>query len=162
MALQSLFIVPWVLLIILCNVCNHHYMLYDVQHEYSWIWNNINACLVQITCDFTLMVLFWNWCTFKFFFYLMWLQIRNFNSNSSILAIIWKLSLECVEGMLFVMCYNMVVLMVDSWFKNLQLIIYFMGLETITHIVTMYDHEVSMPLLMIVYNKLSPIAFVII
>jgi hypothetical protein len=52
--------------------------------------------------------------------------------------------------------------MVDSWFKNLQLIIYFMGLETITHIVTMYDHEVLMPLLMIVYNKLSPIAFVII
>lgn len=70
--------------------------------------------------------------------------------------------LECVEGMLCFMCYNMLVLMVDLWFKNLQLIIYFMGFETFTHIVTMYDHEVSMPLLMIVYNKLTPIAFVII
>jgi phosphate starvation-inducible membrane PsiE len=56
----------------------------------------------------------------------------------------------------------MLVLMVDLWFKNLQLIIYFMGLETITQIVTMYDHEVSMPLLMIIYNKLTPIVFVII
>ncbi len=64
--------------------------------------------------------------------------------------------------MLCFMCYNMLVLMVDLWFKNLQLVIYFMGLETITQIVTIYDHEVSMPLLMIGYNKLTPIAFVII
>jgi len=70
--------------------------------------------------------------------------------------------LECVEGMLFVMCYNMLMLMVDLWFKNLQFLLYFMGLETITHIVTMYDHEVLMPLLMIVYNKLTPITFFII
>ncbi len=142
-------------------MCNHHYMLYDVQHKYSWSWNNFNACLVQITCDSMLMVLFWNWCIFYLFS--IWCDCKL-----KVLTLIhasWQLYenwiLECIKGMLCFMCYNMLVLMVELWFKNLQLIIYFMGFETITQIVTMYDHEVSMPLLMIVYNKLTPIAFVI-
>jgi hypothetical protein len=36
------------------------------------------------------------------------------------------------------------------------------GLDTTTHIATIYDHEVIMPLLMIVYNNLTPNIVVII
>jgi hypothetical protein len=50
----------------------------------------------------------------------------------------------------------MLVLMLDHHFKNLQIIIDFVGLESIVEIVVEYDYKALLPPLLIVYNWLTP------
>jgi hypothetical protein len=45
--------------------------------------------------------------------------------------------------------------MVDLHFKNLQVIIDFVGLELVVEIVAQYDYDVLLSLLLIVYNRLT-------
>jgi hypothetical protein len=50
----------------------------------------------------------------------------------------------------------MLVLMLDHHFKKLQIIIDVVGLESIVEIAIQYDYQVLLPLLLIVYNWLTP------
>jgi hypothetical protein len=51
--------------------------------------------------------------------------------------------------------HNMLVLMQDLHFKNLQIIPNFVGLESIVEIIVEYDHEILLLVLLIVYNRLT-------
>jgi hypothetical protein len=50
----------------------------------------------------------------------------------------------------------MLVLKLDSWFKNLQLIHDFVGLDLAMQVAAEYDHEIFILLLLIIYNNLTP------
>jgi CO/xanthine dehydrogenase Mo-binding subunit len=52
--------------------------------------------------------------------------------------------------------HNMLVLMFDMCFKNLQFIKDYVGLELAMQVVVDYDQEILMPLLLIVYHALTP------
>jgi hypothetical protein len=54
------------------------------------------------------------------------------------------------------MTHKVLVLMLDPWFKNLQLVRNYMGFDMAMHIVVVYDRGMLMPFLFIVYNKLTP------
>lgn len=66
---------------------------------------------------------------------------------------------ECAKtifGFYLIVCtHNMLMLIINPQFKNLQLIGNFVGFDTTTHIATIYDCEVLMLMLMIIYNKLT-------
>jgi hypothetical protein len=49
--------------------------------------------------------------------------------------------------------HNMLVLMLDPCFKNLQLIRNYVELEVVMEIVVEYDRTILMPLLLTVYNN---------
>ncbi len=56
----------------------------------------------------------------------------------------------------FQSAHNMLVLMLDPCFKNLQLIQNYVGLEVVMEIVVEYDRTILMPLLLTVYNNQNP------
>jgi hypothetical protein len=52
--------------------------------------------------------------------------------------------------------YNMTVFMLDTCFKNLQLIKDYVGLELAMQVVVDYDQEILMPFLLAIYHALTP------
>jgi hypothetical protein len=50
--------------------------------------------------------------------------------------------------------------MLNTWFKGLELIQDYVGLEVAIQIAMEYDHEVLIPLLLIIYNNLMPTPFI--
>jgi hypothetical protein len=50
----------------------------------------------------------------------------------------------------------MIVLTFDPLFKYFSFIQNYVGFDLTMHVVTKYDHEIFMPLLMAIYNYLTP------
>ncbi len=83
--------------------------------------------------------------------------------NYKLVAITWDLKwLKCCNHFWHshfhfshIMHINMLVLMLDPHFKNLQIIPDFVGLEWIVKIVVEYDYRVLLLALLIAYNRLT-------